>query len=148
MNKSYFVYILLTERNTYYCGYTDDVLKRFQKHLDGKAAKYTKANKPIKIVYQKEFSSKNDAMKEEIVNICRTKRDSGKDAFKLPAHKDADTGASEATMHDDRAYVLAMLGWYLSERRIEHIKNKKKDIGDLDQMFEIKRPKAAHSYFG
>ena len=40
-----------------------------------------------------------DAMKEEIVNICRTKREGGKDVFKLPAHKDADTGASEATMH-------------------------------------------------
>lgn len=54
-----------------------------------------------------------DAMKEEIVNICRNKREGGKDSFKLPAYKDADTGASEATMHDDRAYVLAMLGWYL-----------------------------------
>lgn len=43
-----------------------------------------------------------DAMKEEIVNICRTKREGGKDVFKLPAHKDADTGASEATMHKHR----------------------------------------------
>lgn len=67
-----------------------------------------------------------DAMKEEIVNICRTKRESGSDMFKLPAHKDADTGASEATMHDDRAYTLAMLGWYLSEKRLSHIRNKKK----------------------
>ena len=67
-----------------------------------------------------------DAMKEEIVNICRTKRDSGKDAFKLPPHKDADTGASEATMHDDRAYTLSMLGWYLSEKRLEHVRNKKR----------------------
>lgn len=67
-----------------------------------------------------------DAMKEEIVNICRTKRETGKDIFKLPAHKDADTGNSEATMHDDRAYVLAMLGWYLSEKRLEHIRKKPK----------------------
>lgn len=66
-----------------------------------------------------------DAMKEEIVNICRTKRESGKDMFKLPPHKDADTGASEATLHDDRAYVLAMLGWYLHEKRMETIRNKK-----------------------
>ena len=71
-----------------------------------------------------------DAMKEEIVNICRTKREGGKDAFKLPPYKDADTGASEATMHDDRAYVLAMLGWYLSERRMEHIRNKKRPKED------------------
>ena len=68
-----------------------------------------------------------DAMKEEIVNICRTKREGGKDSFKLPPHKDADTGNSEATMHDDRAYVLSMLGWFLSEKRLEHIRNKKRN---------------------
>ena len=57
--------MLLTENNTYYCGYTDDVEKRFQAHIDGKGAKYTRANKPIKIVYQKEFETKSEAMKEE-----------------------------------------------------------------------------------
>ncbi len=68
-----------------------------------------------------------DALKEEIVNICRTKRDSGKDSFKLPPYKDADTGASEATLHDDRAYCLALAGYYLQERRLEHIRNKKRE---------------------
>lgn len=61
----YYTYILLTENNTFYCGYTDDVEKRFQKHLSGNGAKYTRANKPLKIVYKKEFENKSDAMKEE-----------------------------------------------------------------------------------
>lgn len=65
MCKKYYTYILLTEHNTLYCGYTDDVNKRFQAHLCGKGAKYTRANKPVKIVYQKEFDNKSDAMKEE-----------------------------------------------------------------------------------
>lgn len=65
MNKGHYVYILLTERNTLYCGYTDDVEKRFKHHLEGKGAKYTRANKPVKIVYQKEFETKEEAMKEE-----------------------------------------------------------------------------------
>ena len=65
MDKKYYVYILLTESNTLYCGYTDDVQKRFKKHKQGLAAKYTKANKPVKIVYTKEFQSKSEAMKEE-----------------------------------------------------------------------------------
>lgn len=60
----------MTENNKLYCGYTDDVEKRFQKHLEGTAAKYTRANKPLKIVYVKEFDNKNDAMKEE----CRIKK--------------------------------------------------------------------------
>ena len=55
MNKGHFVYLLLTERATLYCGYTDNLEKRFQAHIEGKGAKYTKANKPIRIVFQKEF---------------------------------------------------------------------------------------------
>ncbi|MBP3847746.1 GIY-YIG nuclease family protein [bacterium] len=65
MAEKYYVYMLLTERNTLYCGYSDDVEKRFKEHLSGKGAKYTRANKPLKIVYKKEFSTKSDAQKEE-----------------------------------------------------------------------------------
>ena len=78
-----------------------------------------------------------DAMKEEIVNICRTKREGGKDIFKLPPHKDADTGNSEATMHDDRAYVLAMLGYYLSEKRLEAVRNKNKNKLSSDSLVDM-----------
>lgn len=65
MNNKHFVYLLLTENNTLYCGYTDDVEKRFKAHCEGKGAKYTKANKPIRIVWQKEFPTKSEALKEE-----------------------------------------------------------------------------------
>ena len=68
--KKFFVYILLTEHKTLYCGYTEDVEKRFNEHLNGKGAKYTKANKPVKILYTKEFTAKRDAMREE----CRIKK--------------------------------------------------------------------------
>ena len=89
-------------------------------------------------------------VKEEIVNICRTKREGGKDVFKLPPHKDADTGNSEATMHDDRAYVLAMLGYYLSEKRIAHIKNKKREsinTQSLVSKLQIRQPSRTTSSF-
>ena len=66
MDKKYYVYILLTERNTYYCGYTDDVEKRYKAHLEGIGAKYTRANKPVKLLWTKEFDSKSEAMREEI----------------------------------------------------------------------------------
>lgn len=86
-----------------------------------------------------------DVMKEQIVHICRVKRDGGKDAFRLPAHKDADTGVSESTMHDDHAYVLAMLGWFLSEKRMEHIRNAPKrnqtTIEEKMKLFKMNAPK-------
>lgn len=64
-DKKYFVYLLLIENGSYYCGYTDDVEKRFQKHLSGKGAKYTRAHKPLNVAWQNEFSSKSDALKAE-----------------------------------------------------------------------------------
>ena len=68
--------------------------------------------------------------------------------FKLPPHKDADTGASEATMHDDRAYCLSMLGWYLSEKRLENIRKKKKpDTNNILDQFKIRAPQRRESIF-
>lgn len=64
-NKKYYVYIILTVNNTYYCGYTDNVEKRYKMHTEGKGAKYTKANKPLKLVYTAEFNDKQSALKEE-----------------------------------------------------------------------------------
>ena len=82
------------------------------------------------------------------MNICRTKRESGKDMFKLPAHKDADTGASDATMHDDRAYCLAILGGYLQEKRLENIKQRKKpDTKNMLDQFKIRAPQRHESIF-
>lgn len=65
-DKKYYTYIILTENNKYYCGYTVDIQARFQKHCEGIGAKYTRANKPEKLVYCKEHLTKSDAMKEEI----------------------------------------------------------------------------------
>ena len=64
-DKKYYTYIILTEKDTLYCGYTDDVEKRYQAHLSGKGAKYTKAFKPKELVYVKEFPTKSEAQKEE-----------------------------------------------------------------------------------
>lgn len=124
--------------------------EEYEERLDEELSKLDISKyKTYKLSPDEEVALKQiDMMKEEIVNICRTKRDSGKDAFKLPPHKDADTGASEATMHDDRAYTLAMLGWYLQEKRLEHIrKRKRQDSSELEQFMEFKKPKQTHSYF-
>ena len=68
--KKYYTYLLLTDRNTYYFGYTDDIEHRYIKHISGTGAKYTRANKPLNIAYLAEFKTKSEAMKEE----CRIKK--------------------------------------------------------------------------
>jgi len=48
--KSYWVYILHCDNDTYYTGYTTDLAKRYQSHVDGTGrCKYTKSFKPLYI---------------------------------------------------------------------------------------------------
>lgn len=75
----YYVYMLLTERDTIYTGVALDVEKRFEHHKQGiktGGAKYTSANKPVKILYKKAFETKSEAMKEEyrIKKLPRNKK--------------------------------------------------------------------------
>ena len=89
--------------------------------------------------YQEIALSNIDALKEEMVNIVRKKRDSGKDSFDLIPEK-------QNKLHDDRFYCACMAAHWLSEKRRENIV-KRKPIEDLNGFFEIRRPKATHSYF-
>lgn len=46
----YWIYMLLCENNTYYTGYTVDLIKRYQSHLNGTGkCKYTRSFQPIEI---------------------------------------------------------------------------------------------------
>jgi putative endonuclease len=66
MNKKhYWVYILHCENNCYYTGYTTDLTKRYEAHLNGTASKYTRSFKPIKIAQYWEVTNKSIAMQLE-----------------------------------------------------------------------------------
>jgi len=46
-DSCFWIYILLCENNTYYTGYTTDLLKRYNSHVNGTGrCKYTRSFKP------------------------------------------------------------------------------------------------------
>lgn len=61
----YYVYILECIDGSLYTGYTSNIQRRFQEHLSGRGAKYTKTHPPVRVAYFEQFSSKRDAMKRE-----------------------------------------------------------------------------------
>ena len=63
--KHFFVYLLRCSDSTIYCGWTTDLQKRLNAHNSGTGAKYTKARRPVKLVYYEEHENKNSAMKRE-----------------------------------------------------------------------------------
>ena len=49
-DQYYWVYILHCENDSYYTGYTNDLAKRYQSHLNGTSkCKYTRSFKPLRI---------------------------------------------------------------------------------------------------
>lgn len=75
--------------------------------------------KNVKLNWQEELALTNiDLMKEELVNMVRKKRESGKDSFELTPEK-------ANKMHDDRAYTMALLAWGLMNERRKHITERK-----------------------
>jgi putative endonuclease len=65
MPASYWVYILRCENNCYYTGYTNNLEKRYQSHLNGTASKYTRSFKPTCIAQSWEIADKSIAMQTE-----------------------------------------------------------------------------------
>lgn len=60
-----YTYIVECSDGSLYTGWTVDVENRIKAHNEGKGAKYTKARRPVKLVYKKYFPDKIDAMKYE-----------------------------------------------------------------------------------
>lgn len=60
------VYIVRCSDDTLYTGYTTDLEKRITEHnSDIRGAKYTKARRPVTLVYSETFSTKSEALKRE-----------------------------------------------------------------------------------
>lgn len=63
---SYFVYILECNDGSLYTGIAKDLQKRLQEHnFSEKGAKYTKARRPVKLVYSEESIDRSSASKRE-----------------------------------------------------------------------------------
>jgi putative endonuclease len=62
----YYLYILECADKTLYTGITVDLTRRLEEHnTSSLGAKYTKARRPVKIVYSKKFRNRSLAAKME-----------------------------------------------------------------------------------
>ena len=74
---SYFVYILECCDGSLYTGITKDVTKRLEEHnFSDKGAKYTKARRPVNLLYEEPSVDRSTASKREyeIKKLTRVKK--------------------------------------------------------------------------
>lgn len=118
--------------------------EEFNKKLEEELSKASCiTTKVVKLDQFQEIALANiDAMKEEMVNMVRKKRDSGKDSFELTPEK-------ANKLHDDRSYTMALCAWYLSEKRLENVRARKKpSASDIINKLQINPGKPLNKLFG
>ena len=65
-NKEWVVYILNCSDCTLYTGITNNLARRFAAHNKGKAAKYTRSRRPVKLIATSAKMARIEAMRLEI----------------------------------------------------------------------------------
>ena len=61
-----YTYMVKCADGTLYTGWTNNVEKRLKAHNEGKAgAKYTRAQRPVELVYYEGYATKEEAMSRE-----------------------------------------------------------------------------------
>lgn len=87
---SYYVYILKCKDNTLYTGLAVDVKKRVLAHNTQKtAATYTKARRPVTLVYTEECENRSIALKREyaIKQLRRSEKEKIIEEYRLSEDK-------------------------------------------------------------
>ena len=63
--KRNYTYMVKCSDGTFYTGWTNDLTRRMEAHNQGRGAKYTKARRPVTLIYYEAFETKEEAMKRE-----------------------------------------------------------------------------------
>lgn len=60
-----YTYILSCADGSLYTGWTNDLERRLAAHNAGKGGKYTRARRPVTLVYSESYETKEEAMSRE-----------------------------------------------------------------------------------
>lgn len=60
-----YTYLLRCCDGSLYCGWTNDLQKRVDTHNAGKGGRYTRAHRPVELVYYECFQTQSEAMRRE-----------------------------------------------------------------------------------
>lgn len=76
-HKKNYTYLLRCADGSLYCGWTNDLKKRFAAHNAGAASKYTRSRLPVTPVYVEASDTKQEAMRREsaIKRLSKAKKE-------------------------------------------------------------------------
>ncbi|KRG12831.1 GIY-YIG nuclease family protein [Lederbergia galactosidilytica] len=91
MRNNHYFYVLECRDGSYYGGYTIDPERRLEQHNSGKGAKYTRARRPVKMIYSAEYEHKSAALRAEYAFKQLTRKEKEKFLLEMGDEGIADT---------------------------------------------------------
>ncbi|EPX8803198.1 GIY-YIG nuclease family protein [Listeria monocytogenes] len=85
--SEHFFYVLKCSDNSYYGGYTTDIIRREAEHNAGIRCKYTKTRRPVKVIHFEKFETRSEATKAEAAFKKLSRKN--KDAYLLQREEEA-----------------------------------------------------------
>ena len=75
--KNNYTYLLRCSDSTYYCGWTNDLVRRRAAHNAGTGSKYTRSRRPVSLAWYHRSETKEEAMSLEarIKKLPRSKKE-------------------------------------------------------------------------
>ena len=67
---SWFVYVVSCRDGSLYTGISTDVEARIARHNDGRGARYTRARRPVQLLYVERKRSRSNALRREAAIKC------------------------------------------------------------------------------
>lgn len=83
-----YTYILRCRDGSFYTGWTNHLEARIKAHQAGRGAKYTKARRPVELIYYEVFDTRQEAMRREcaIKALSRQEKERLVQGFSLETH--------------------------------------------------------------
>ena len=106
MDKIWTVYMLECGDGTLYTGITDDFLRRFKAHAEGRGAKYTRGRGPLKLRYLEAAADKSAALKRE----CALKRLRKSEKMAIISEKETETKSLLAFLENQGILKITKTG--------------------------------------
>ena len=63
--EEWFLYILQCQDGSFYTGVTNDLERRLKMHNAGRASRYTRSRRPVKLLYQEAYASRAQVLARE-----------------------------------------------------------------------------------
>ncbi len=65
LERPWFVYLLRCADDSLYTGITNDLVRRCRQHNTGRASRYTRGRRPVRLVYQEAHATRGQALRRE-----------------------------------------------------------------------------------